>query len=140
MKNCVSTIKNTIPTLLFVGVAIFLAGIVIKVSGSESDTDALIRIKASQSKAPKIAYPTKDQRGRSIPKLDYLVVFPNCDSCSDFRVKARTYMAANPGKTYLILTPDLKGSEDILKEYQYYVYQFAPNSKYAEIPEGVYSI
>ena len=107
--------------------------------GRESDSQALIRIKTNQNKAPKIDYPVKDVKGRLIPTFDYLIVFPDCTSCSDFRSKARTFMEANPQMVFLILTPDMKGGEDLLTHSRYFVYQFSSNSKYAKIVAGGYA-
>ena len=104
----------------------------------EGDTAALRRIKADHAQAPRMVYPQKDIRGRTIPTFDYLIVFPDCKSCSDFRIKARTYMESRPDYVFLILSPDMKGNDDLLTHNRYFVYQFDAKSKYAEIPAGGY--
>jgi hypothetical protein len=105
----------------------------------ESDTQALIRIKTNQAKAPSIKYPGRDVLGRQIPTFDFLVVFPDCTSCSDYRIRVRSFMAEHPNLIFVILTPDLNGSADLLEHKRYFVCKFNPNSKYAQIPAGCYA-
>lgn len=104
----------------------------------ESDSQALARIKASQAKAPNYDYPTVDVRGRKFSSFDYLIVMPDCNSCSDFRLKSRSYMEENPNMRFLILTPDLKDSDDLLKKDNYFVVKLDTKSKLASIPAGGY--
>ena len=104
----------------------------------ESDSDALNRFKADQAIAPVIKYPVTDLRGRHIPRFDYLLVFPQCESCSDFRKKAKKFMESKPEYTFLILTPDMKESKDLLTHNRYFVFQFDSKSEYAKIPAGRY--
>ena len=104
----------------------------------ESDDAAVRRIQASQAKAPKIKYPVVDIRGRQIPEFTYLMVMPDCRSCSDFRKKARSFMESHREHVFLILTPDMKDSDDLLTHNRYYVHQFQQKSIFATIPAGGY--
>lgn len=112
--------------------------VIVKAVSRESDSDALARTQASRNVAPDLQYPKRDILGRDIPKFDYLIVMPDCKSCSDFRKVSRSFMEANPRLSYLILTPDLKDSSDLLKHPNYYVSNFTTDSKLANIPAGAY--
>ena len=105
----------------------------------ESDSQALIRYKTNQSKAPALNYPKKDLLGRQVPAFDFLVVLPDCTSCSDYRSRVRVFMAEHPNLLFLILTPDLHGSADLFEHKRYFVCKFDSKSKYAQIPAGCYS-
>ena len=105
----------------------------------ESDSQTLIRFKANQSKAPALKYPTRDAIGRQIPPFNFLVVFPDCTSCSDYRVRVRSFMADHPNFVFLILTPDLNGSDDLFEHKRYFVCKFDSKSVYAQIPAGCYA-
>lgn len=48
-------------------------------------------------------------------------------------------MEGSPERSYLILTPDLIDSNDLLKHSNYYVFKFTAGSKLANIPAGAYS-
>lgn len=105
----------------------------------ESDSSAISRIQHSNAKAPDIEYPAKDMRGRTIPAFDYLVVFPDCDSCSDARIKYRAFMNSNPGLVFLIITPDTKEINDLLSRDRFFVFQSSTKSLYSEILPGLYA-
>jgi hypothetical protein len=105
----------------------------------ESDSLAIARIQSTTAKAPDIEYPSKDIRGRNIPEFDYLVVFPDCSSCSDARIKYRAFMNANPGLVFLIITPDMKDLADLLSRDRFFVFQSSPNSVQSEIAPGLYA-
>lgn len=118
---------------------LFSAMLIVKSANRESDDDVLARVKASQNVAPHVQYPKRDILGRNIPRFDFLIVMPDCKSCSDFRKKSRTFMEGSPERSYLILTPDLIDSNDLLKHSNYYVFKFTAGSKLANIPAGAYS-
>ncbi len=104
-----------------------------------SDNEAIAQYKAIENRIPKIQYPKKDLRGREVPDFDFLMVMPDCKSCSDFRKKSQTFMASKPDKKFFVATPDLSNIEDMLNHENYYVYVFDQKSKLAEIAPGVYS-
>ena len=104
-----------------------------------SDNDALQSLKQSTQKIPNMAYPAKDLRGRSIPNFDCLIVYPDCNSCSDFRLKSIEYMDSRPETSFLILTPDTKGIDTILKQNRYFVALVAKKSKLSELLPGIYN-
>jgi hypothetical protein len=105
----------------------------------EDDSAALARIGSQNQKAPNIQYPTFDLAGRKIPPIDYLVVFPECTSCSDFRLKAAEFMESQPNKVFLVLTPDTRRIEKLLNRNRFFVYQFGKTSKYTDLVPGMYA-
>ena len=106
--------------------------------GRVSDSEALNRIKIEPEKAPNIQYPMLDRKGRSIPKFDFLVVMPDCTTCSTFRKTSATIMEAHPQSTFLILTPDLKDLSGMINQNHYFVVQYDAKSKFAELTPGIY--
>ena len=128
------------PPITLISAAIFItsAAVIAATGHRESDSEVLGKIKASLNRAPKIQYPTKDMRGRKIQSFDYVIVMPDCLSCSEFRKKSQTFMEANPHLNFMILTPDLKHLEDLARHDNYYVYLFDKKSKYLAIVPGAY--
>ena len=106
--------------------------------GRVSDFEALNRMKQEPEKAPNIQYPKIDRKGRSIPKFDFLVVMPDCTSCSTFRKTSASYMADRPQSIFLILTPDLKDLSGMINQAHYFVVQYDAKSKFANLTPGIY--
>ena len=105
----------------------------------EDDTSAIARIGNQNQKAPNIQYPSIDIAGQKIPSFDYLVVFPECTSCSDFRLKAAEFMESQPNKIFLVLTPDIRGIDKLLYRNRFFIFQFSKDSKYTELIPGMYA-
>jgi hypothetical protein len=105
----------------------------------EDDASTAARIKTETQRAPEISYPVKDIKGRTIPPFDYLVVFPECTSCSDFRIKAAQFMDSKTQLVFLILTPDTKNIDLLLKNPRCYVVHYKQDSVYSKIDKGFYA-
>ena len=117
-----------------------LTTLTIYVSNSREDDAAIAaKIKTETQRAPEISYPDMDIRGRKIPSFDYLVVFPDCTSCSDFRIKAGQFMDTKTQLIFLILTPDTKNINLLLKNPRYFVVQYKQDSIYSKIDKGFYA-
>jgi hypothetical protein len=129
---------KTATVVLSIAIVSVMAVVVFARSPEESDSKVLAQVKANQARVPNYNYPTVDIRGRKFSAFDYLIVMPDCNSCSDFRLKSRSFMDENPNMRFLILTPDLNDSDDLLKKDNYYVVKLDPKSKLAQIPAGGY--
>ena len=124
--------------VLGVILTVLLSLTVMATGGRVSDTDALNKISQEPEKAPNISYPRLDRKGRLIPKFDFLVVMPDCTTCSTFRKTAANYMEARPHSNFLIITPDLKDLSGMLNRTRYYVVQYDAKSKYGDLAPGIY--
>jgi len=131
---------RTIVSATMIASLAILTTLTIYVSNSrEDDATVAARIKTETQQAPELSYPEKDIRGRKIPPFDYLVVFPDCTSCSDFRIKAAQFMDSKIQLVFLILTPDTKNIDHLLKNPRYYVVHYKQDSIYSKIDKGFYA-
>lgn len=131
--------KNLTTTILLIVTVAASTMAFITVTNRPSDNQAIAEYKAIENRIPKMQYPKKDIRGRDIPEFDFLMVMPDCKSCSDFRKKSQTFMDSKPDKKFFVATPDLSHIERMLNQDNCYVYIFDQKSKLAEIAPGVYS-
>lgn len=106
---------------------------------NKSDTEFLNEMIRETAVAPNIKYPTKDIHGTNIPTFDYLVVMPDCTSCSTFRTSILPYVTAHPNAIFLVLSPDLTDIAPLIENKRCYVVQYPPKSKYSEIIPGIYN-
>jgi hypothetical protein len=132
-------VRKLFSGLLVVTLGFLLSLTILSFTNKEGDDAALARIKGQTLKAPNIEYPKVDIRNRSIPQFDFLVIFPDCTSCSDFRIKAASYMAQRQDKVFLILTPDTVGLTPLLENNRYFVSLISKSSNYSELLPGIYT-
>lgn len=132
-------VRKLISGLLVVTLGFLLSLTILSFTNKEGDGAALARIKGQTLKAPNIDYPKVDMRNRSISKFDFVVIFPDCTSCSDFRIKAVNYMAQRQDKIFLILTPDTVGLTPLLEHNRYFVSLISKSSNYSELLPGIYT-
>jgi hypothetical protein len=132
-------LRTTISATAVATLAILTSLTIFQNTTQEDDATAAARIKTATQRAPNVAYPEKDIKGRNIRPFDYLVVFPDCTSCSDFRIKAAEFMNSRPDLIFLVLTPDLKNMDHILEKPRYFVVQYKQDSVYSKIDKGFYA-
>lgn len=131
---------RTIVSATIIASLAILTTLTIYVSNSrEDDATAAAKIKTETQRAPELSYPNKDIKGRKIPQFDYLVVFPDCTSCSDFRIKAAQFMDSRTQLIFLVLTPDTKNIDHLLGNPRYYIVQYKQDSVYSKIEKGFYA-
>jgi len=131
---------TTILTLSLITPIVILAVLIRSATvGLKSDTDTLNEMIRETAVAPNIKYPTKDIRGVIIPSFDYLVVMPDCTSCSTFRTSMVPYMKAHPKATFLVLTPDLTNIAPLMENKRCFVFQYTQKSIFSDIIPGVYN-
>ncbi|MBS1728756.1 MAG: hypothetical protein JST51_18720 [Armatimonadetes bacterium] len=118
--------------------AVLSMGAIVQTKDRPSDDYLVSQAKAAENRAPKIDYPTTDVRGRKIPQFDMLIVMTGCKSCSDFRIKAKTFMDSHPEWAFLVVTPDMVDMDSFLKTDNYYVVEMKAGTKLAELASGVY--
>lgn len=107
-------------------------------SGSADQND-LQAIEASLRHAPPLHYPKVDLRNRPIPSFDQLLVFPDCTSCSNFRLKCAELAKSTPSKTYLVLTPGTQQLDLINARENCYVAILPTTKEFSSLAPGVYN-
>ncbi len=128
-----------ISAVLTVAIVVLLSLTLAAAKSRETETQALTRLKLGAEPAPDIVYPKIDRRGKKIPRFDYLVIMPDCTTCSTFRKTSAGYMDSRPQSNFLILTPDLKDLSPLLNRTNYFVVQVDPKSAYLNITPGIYT-
>ena len=106
---------------------------------ARSDSEDL-RVLANQfRKVPNISYPSVDMLGHQINRFDELAVFPDCSSCSNFRIQCASLVKENKTVKFLILSPDKKVPEELLVSTNCQVAVFSKDSIYARLIPGLYN-
>ena len=127
---------KSIQVAVLVGSPLLLFGVS---RSTRSDSDDL-RVLANQfRKVPNISYPSVDMLGHQIKSFDELAVFPDCSSCSNFRIQCASLVKENKTVNFLVLSPDRKIPDEMLQSKNCQVAVFSKDSTYAGLMPGLYN-